>query len=119
MTGMPSVLFFGCWGPAGHYLYAPRRRSVPGYYLPSSVQPHALDGKLAPADPQQREGRARLHHLDGWTVVAWWDRSADKRMDSNSALLVHGTHSFAAVLLTAGDAFPELLPRFADLELVP
>jgi hypothetical protein len=121
MTDSYDVLFFGCvgFGTAGHFLRAPGWRHVPSRCVPDSLQPTRLDGQLAPKDPHQREGRARLHHLDGWTVVAWWDRSVDTRMNSNSALLVRGTHSFAAVLLAAADAFPELLPRFGLLRLVP
>jgi hypothetical protein len=87
--------------------------------LPHSLQTTRLAGQLAPKDAQQRERRARLHHIDGWTVVAWWDRSVDQRRGSNSALLMRGTHDFHAVLLAAGESFPELLPRFSGLDLVP
>jgi hypothetical protein len=120
MTDPHDVLFWGCYRRAGHFLYGRGLRSVNHTgLLPASLQPMRLDAQLAPKDPKQREGRARLHHLDGWTVIAWWDRSVDERMGSNSALLVRGTHSFGAVLLAAADAFPELLPRFGMLELVP
>ncbi|QSQ13879.1 hypothetical protein [Myxococcus landrumensis] len=83
--------------------------------LPARLRPPQLDGQLAPSDRTQQEGRACVHHIDGWTVVAWWDRGVDKRMGGNSALLMRGTHSMPEVLAAAGAHFPELLLRFAGL----
>lgn len=113
-----DILFFGCYGRVGHHLWAPGGLHVPHARVPDALRPNRLDGVLAPKDERQLERRARLHHIDGWTVVAWWDRSVDTRMGSNSAFLMRGTHDFHAVLLAAGEAFPELLPRFAGLAFV-
>ena len=121
---MSDILFFGAWSKPGHYYWAPGRRWAEcERILPASLQGRKLDGRLA---PQKRfttypnslieaEGEAAVHHIEGWTVVAWWDRSVDTRPGSNSALLMRGTHTMTAVLLEAADKFPELLPRFATL----
>lgn len=121
---MSAILFFGAWGRAGHYYWLPGRRLAESdRSLPASLQGGKIDGRLAPQRREPRypssrleaEGEAAAHHIDGWTVVAWWDRSVDRRGGSNSALLMRGTHSMPAVLLEAADKFPELLPRFAAL----
>ncbi|MBZ4400403.1 hypothetical protein [Myxococcus sp. AS-1-15] len=113
-----DVLFFGAKRGMGHCLW------TPGFgfgerLVPALLHPRHIDAKLAPKDPHQVEGRARLHHVYGWTVLAWWDRSSDRRMNSNSAILVRGTHDFAAVVAAAREHFPELAPRFAALVEVP
>ena len=94
MSEPQPVLFFGCHGcfgsrpQAGHFLW---RKPGPRSSLTDLEQTpwgYALDSKLAPAGPQI-EGRALCHHADGWTALAWWDRSVDSRPGSNAAVLVH------------------------------
>jgi len=114
-----EILFFGAYRSAGHYLREPGGRMADARRMPDALQPYRLDGTLTPRDGLQRQGRACLHHVAGWTVVAWWDRAVDERMGSNSAFLMRGTHTFHGVLLAGANAFPELLPRFAMLEQVP
>ena len=53
----------------------------------------------------------RLHHVAGWTVAAWWDRSADTRINSNAAVVMQGTHTWEAMLAAAREAFPRELAR--------
>lgn len=110
------IYFFGCWGSLGHRVHAPGN----GYVSMATratlpVTETALDAKFAPKDPRQTEGRATVTHLRGWTIVAWWDRAGDSRPNSNSAFLMKGEHTLTAVLLEAGEQYPELLPRFATL----
>lgn len=110
------IYFFGYWGSPGHVVHGPGN----GYVsmatratLPVTVT--ALDASFAPRDPRQTEGRAAVHHVRGWTIVAWWDRAGDSRPNSNSAFLMKGEHTLSAVLLEAAAQYPELLPRFATL----
>ncbi len=125
---MSDILFFGAWDRPGHYYWLPGRRSAEtSRLLPASLAGGKIDGRLAPQKREPRypnrlletEGEAAVHHIEGWTVVAWWDRSVDRRGMSNSALLMRGTHTMSAVFLEAADKFPELLPRFATLVEVP
>lgn len=121
MSGRDSY-YFGCWRDSGHYLWAPGRCSVWGNH-DCPWQDYELDAKLAPGTTlvrgrhrtphEQPEGIAALHHKDGWTAIAFWDRSVDRRSGSNSAFILRGTHSFDETLRLARDAFPEIFARFA------
>ena len=108
--------FFGCWSAnhKGHYLH------LPGHVftgrecwndLPREWQ-HQLDGTLCPRDPEQIEGMAALHHLEGWTALAFWDRSADHRPNSNAVFLAFGEHDFQAMLALLAQQFPKVTERF-------
>lgn len=110
------LYFFGCWDDGGHHLYGPDGNRIPKpARLGIPFRPPDLDSNFAPKDPRQTESRATVTHLRGWTIVAWWDRAGDSRPDSNSAFLMKGEHTLTAVLLEAGEQYPELLPRFATL----
>ncbi len=108
--------YFGCWSAnhKGHYLH------LPGHVftgrecwndLPRAWQ-HELDGHLCPRGPQQIEGLAALHHLDGWTAFAFWDRSADQRPNSNSVFLAFGNFDFQAMRRLFAQQFPNITERF-------
>lgn len=71
-----------------------------------------LDGKLAPQVGTQTQGHALLHQKDGWTCIAFWDRSGDTRQGSNSAFLMEGTHTFDEMLKLAYEHFPVIFRRF-------
>ena len=111
--------FFGCWGRIGHYLWAPdgslhRHQSarlpwpnIDAVLCPGNRNRH---GDFEPKD--QTEGLARLHHLDDWTCVAWWDRSVDKRHGSNAALFVPGTLDMAQALAIGAEKFPSMFAQY-------
>ena len=89
---MKVLLYFGCpRSGVGHYLQAPGgdilqcRNATPWG--------NGIDGRLAPAcDASGRvteaQGLIAVHRKDGWTALAWWDRSQDTRPGSNSAIFV-------------------------------
>jgi len=110
----PRVLFYGCWGDRpGHFLHASTgqrvdERSVPWRSL--YLVPGARDGEMTPRH-EQDEGRAELHHLDGWTAVGWWDRSGDRRHGSVAVFFVRGTIGAASALSAARAAFPHVFAR--------
>lgn len=104
-----KTLYFGCWGNStGHYLFESEYQKPPMNTVPWD----SIDGGLAPAGVKQREGVAELHHKNGWTALAFWDRSVDKRPNSNSALFAEGTHSFDEMIQIAKDNFPQIMNRF-------
>lgn len=111
---MDGVLFFGCWNDsAGHYLRFPDGRHV----REKNVQDFpcllaALDSGLLPPNQPQVEGRATLCVLNGWTLLAFWDRSGDSRGGSNSVFLVRGALDFDAACAMAREAFPAIWSRF-------
>lgn len=110
-----EVLYFGCEdaGHLGHYLYDPGFMSLYGEKMPEGLRAHDLDGEYCPkTEPHQAEGLAKLHKIAGWTVIAFWDRSADKRYASNAAFLYKGDHTFEEVVAKAKEIFPTVWARF-------
>ena len=99
------VLYFGYWYPGGgHMLRKPSGYSEREDTLPPELR--RLDGPFA-GDPakikgyydgvhgkqtvphwdtnDQEQGLGRLHHVAGWTVLTFWDRSGDTRGKNGSA----------------------------------
>jgi hypothetical protein len=112
---MSRAFYFGCWESTGHYLYLPSGAHAWNAEL-DLPWGYDLDGALAPqvARGEQEQGHARLHHKDGWTALAFWDRSADRRYGSNSAFIAEGTHDFAAMCALAERQFPAVWKRITD-----
>lgn len=111
-----TLLYFGCIGESGHYLWSsPYRRTRDIDETPWGMK---IDGKLCPpADPWGRngqpQGRAALHHKDGWTALAFWDRSVDKRPGSNSVFVADECLSFDQIVTVAKERFPGVWKRLA------
>lgn len=114
--------YFGCRDHAGHCLYdAAGGTMVQSVRYPGN-NPWGLeiDGGLCPGGRDHRsadgveqpEGRALIHRKDGWTALAFWDRSLDPRPNSCSVFLVEGTHDFASMLTLAKRYFPMVVARF-------
>lgn len=73
-----------------------------------------LDGGLCPnVSPDgawkrtgpEIEGDALLHHKDGWTALAFWDRTVDTRMACCSVYVANAILSFKEIVELAQDAF--------------
>jgi hypothetical protein len=119
------ALYFGCpcgvagHRDAGHFYYDTKMRSR-GLGRDATTGPWGggIDSKLAPREwdshraPEMPQGVAALHHKDGWTALAFWDRSGDSRPNSNSAFLFDETLDFDAALAAAREHFPALFERF-------
>jgi hypothetical protein len=118
----PEVLYFGCGnhGDAGHYFWQSDTRSFDDHTAKTSLPWKTVDGTLCPyarkhgSTPrkQQIEGLAAVRHEDGWTALAFWDRSADRRFGSNSVFIAQGTHDFARMVELAKFYFPRTWERF-------
>lgn len=105
--------YFGTWRQAGHYWWAPGMHSTLGGPLP-----HPFDGVHPPGaddrDPWRRDetqGVVRRVIVDGWTVLAFWNRMDDKRPGSNSAFVVRGDLSYDDAMARAREAFPQVFAR--------
>jgi hypothetical protein len=109
----PKVFYFGCMGKKGHRLYDAdgedmhRIVTTPwGSYPDGTLCPEGLVLRnLGEASNAQPEGKALLHHKDGWTALGFWDRSGDDRWNSNSNFLVRGTYTFDEMLALAKEQF--------------
>lgn len=134
-----TSLYFGCARgidgrrEVGHHWYEPNREptrwtlwSVSGRVAEPLNPWGIIDGKLAPrlvrgqlaigAHPRRGEeaaqGVALLHYKDGWTALAFWDRSGDRRGNSSSTFLFDEELGFAAALARAKAEFPTLFERY-------
>lgn len=123
-----NVLYFGRWSRsyAGHYLFTSSgdtARNALGGRLPESLWSGPLDG-IYPRRPEfrtrdqrekddepQDQSAARMSLVDGWTVLAFWDRTADHRGNSNSAFLAPGSHTFDEMRALAREHFPGVMER--------
>ncbi len=117
----PQVYYYGCWGDKGHFLWTPEQESVriskmkdatpfgddiDGYLQKGSAR---CTGTGIPTD-------ARLHHQDGWTALAFWDRTVDTRPGSCSVFLAEGVHDVEAIKEIAHSNFPEVWDRLHHKE---
>jgi hypothetical protein len=87
-----------------------------------AASPLTMDEVLhRPAGQDEPQGRAFVHHVGGWTVAAWWDRSADTRAGSFAAFFVEmAGASLGDVVELAARAFPAELSRmYTPYRVVP
>jgi hypothetical protein len=120
-----ECLYFGCIRKAGHYLWAKngdhivedwqREREI------RQVFGGALDGALCWNGRAERrghdqrdetEGRAFITHRGGWTALAFWDRSVDKRGACNSVFFAPGELTFEQMVRLARHHWPKVWERF-------
>jgi hypothetical protein len=104
-----SALYFGCWAGLGHHFHLPGGRDAGSY---REVQEWlgfgGIDGKL---NPSERQGECALHHRNGWTALAFADRTVDTRGGSNSVFFFRGTLTFEEAVAAAGEHFPHIVAR--------
>lgn len=118
---MGEAYYFGCRNRPGHYLFDVHFRLTP-YGGPKELpwKEREIDGRLCPnwrAKGKHRngpeiEGNALLHHKEGWTALAFWDRSVDRRGACNSVFFFEGTHTFEEAVELARATFPGVWSRF-------
>lgn len=118
----PRVLYFGCIGRPGHFLIE-GNKSVYRVDWDIPWTDGELDMTLCPGVKKvsyghtaeredQVEGRAKLTHRDGWTALAFWDRSGDHRYNSNSVFIIEGIHDAIRAIALAHDSYPRIWERF-------
>jgi hypothetical protein len=104
--------YFGYRQHRGHGLQRPDL-STDYEFIYTNPWGVSLDGRLCPkTEEDEQQGHALLHHKDGWTCIAFWDRSGDYRRGSNSAFLMEGTHTFDEMLKLSYEHFPKIFQRF-------
>lgn len=120
------IYFFGCLnGRVGHSLVGQDLRSTWTLDVGAGkLDWHELDGTFAPGAEtkpprfgmeHQVEGHAALRRWKGFTILAFWDRSVDKRGNSNAAFIcpdVAEQMTFDAMVRRAREAFPQIWARF-------
>lgn len=123
---MIEHFYFGCYRETGHYLFASRGHGIQKVHSSSSLLPvdfpclsGMLDGGFLPPNLQQAQGRASFCHLNGWTIIAFWDRSVDSRGKSHSTFLMRGIFEFEMAKSLSVEAFPEIWKRFTFPVFLP
>lgn len=112
---MRPCYFFGCGNRIGHYLHEPGGKPVhsagPFWWM-------ELYGAFCPGRERPRHGprpevqsACKVTHVQGWTVLASWDRSVDERGTSNGAFLAEGTYGFEGMIALAREHFPQIVER--------
>lgn len=112
-----DIYYFGCLSKEklGHCLYAPGRpHPIYEADLPEDFpcRPDILDGGLLPPKGKEIEGEPRIWRTEEWTIVTFWDRSADPRGKCNSAFICRGELCTGEVVFKAERSFPDVVARF-------
>ena len=108
-----KIYYFGCIREAGHYLFGPGlgenviKAAPGGVCLPWKK----IDATLAPKNTRV-QGKALYHNKDGFSAVAFWDNTVDKRPGSNSVFFFFVNYSFSLVVRYAQEKFPKIFKRF-------
>lgn len=110
------IYFFGCIRQPGHYWWAPPHQNLKFRAPPEIGIPDAwerIDGNFVPEGTSYNvEGHASLLYEDDWTLLAFWDRTIDKRPGSNAAFVARGTLSFDEICDLAKEHFAGVWARF-------
>jgi hypothetical protein len=118
MKAPHALYYFGCVERAGHYLFRPTSdgrpwraddEDIPADW-PFGERGWKLDSTYAPLGPE-RQSRANVIHVEGWTVLAMWDRSVDQRGKCNANFVAKGELDFAAMVALAKAHFPTIWQR--------
>lgn len=107
-----TVYYFGCVRSAGHRLFD-RNGSVNPYKIELPFKWTELDGGFC-FDGPQKQGVAKITSVDGWTIMAFWDRSVDSRENSNSAFVAKGEFDFDQMCQIAEETFPNIWKRITN-----
>lgn len=108
-----ASLYFGCWRQPGHYLWRPGMTKMPLAAFDLTPWGSGIDGRLFPPRARPGEGVAGVFHAEGWTALAFEDRSVDRRPQSWSVYLVPAADlTYAEALRVARLAFPQVFERY-------
>lgn len=122
-----KVYYFGCIKSKGHYFHDADNSYFPSIKIPPGFPwGYSVDGELQPPHPDIRklnenkyahlycgsdfkQGEAIRHVKDGWTCVAYWDRSIDSRPGSCSALICDQVLSTEEIIEAVRKVFPDCI----------
>lgn len=110
------LLYFGCIDRVGHYLFGKGGASASernAMSLFPSLNPNLLKHIDAIFPPTQTQivGKYNECIVPPCIIVAWWDRSVDKRPGSNSNLIGFGYANAEEIIDEAYIQFPAVMNR--------
>lgn len=115
---MKKLLYFGCIGDKGHYLWSSEHshianrsalKSITGIEGVTDRFLLSIDGTYAPLISTQ--GAYKESFVPPFRIIAWHDYTVDSRPGSNSALLGIGYDSTDEMLNDAINHFPSVMKR--------
>jgi hypothetical protein len=116
LASIEGTVYFGCWRESGHYYWLRGMQKARGYgvaaYAELTPWGHSVDGGLFGRGVQPGQGVASIFHKDGWTALAFEDRSVDSRPGSWSVFCIPEVLMFDEALRIARLAFPQVFERF-------
>ena len=104
------IYYFGCKEESGHFLWKPNQITTAHYQL-SGLPWKYIDTALCPQTTSQ-QGVAKIHHKDGWTAMAFWDKSIDSRPGSNSVFFYEDLLEYDQMIEAFEEHFPNIYNRF-------
>jgi very-short-patch-repair endonuclease len=100
------MYYFGCWDCVGHYLVNQNGKKF------RSIGPITnIDGKYSPQNNKEDDRESIITHEKGWTILAMWDRSVDKRYGSNAAFIIEGRYTIDQMWEMASKNYPQIVKR--------
>ncbi len=108
-TSKIDFFFFGRRDEPGHGCHCPKTGNFSYYHRPDPFGSN-LDSGYAPKDSAV-QFRCSLVQKDGWTLIAFWDNTIDKRGKSNAAFVAKGLLSFDEILEKAETSCPRLFEK--------
>lgn len=110
------TFYFGTRGSPGHWLVDEHRSQIKTNHKYGDEFRwewdgpwHDIDGALAPSRAHQ--GEALLHHKDGWTALAFWNRTDDSRPGSNSVFFFDEILNFDQAVEAAKKMWPDVTDK--------
>jgi hypothetical protein len=106
------------WNVGGHERMRSRGHGGDGKKLDwgdPDIPWERLDGGMCP--PVEREGECLWYRKDGWSAIAFANRTDDSRGNSNSVFMFERELNFAGCVRQAEARFPDIIKRF-DFPLV-
>ena len=110
MTENVNVYYFGCWGKAGHSVFANNGYQWHGKPTVEFPFGNEIDCSILLPLPE-KVGTGTIHFIRGWTVLTWWGNPWDTRGKVNNAVFVKGRVSFDELWQQFSSKFPTLAPQ--------
>lgn len=101
-----EVLYFGCIGDVGHYLHSKRN---PRIRWTETAWGDKIDTGVFPKP--STTGVLYTDRRGGWTAIAVWDNSVDRRPGSHSTFVVAADVNTEELLRLAKEQWPEVFSR--------
>lgn len=113
-----TAMFFGSRNDSGHYFWpGPPQQTYEKILYPESNKTASLrpimiyfDGVFYPKTGQGHCSLIYIEQIDT-TVLAWMDRSVDKRPGSNSAIIAIGRHCLDDLVTWCLSRYPDVIER--------